>query len=69
MNLPKELFPRFCRLALANSLSNIAVPLASLVDASFLGHLDELHHLVITPRHANATQECSARRIATWMET
>lgn len=35
----------FFRLAIANILSNLMVPLAGLVDTAFLGHLDELHHL------------------------
>ena len=29
----------------------------------------KIPNLVITPRHANATQECTARRIATWTGT
>ncbi|MGD1806950.1 guanitoxin biosynthesis MATE family efflux transporter GntT [Dapis sp. BLCC M126] len=35
----------FLRLALVNILSNLMVPLASLVDLAFLGYLDEIHHL------------------------
>lgn len=35
----------FFRLAIANIVSNLMVPLAGLVDVAFLGHLDELHHL------------------------
>ncbi|MEM6612024.1 MAG: guanitoxin biosynthesis MATE family efflux transporter GntT [Cyanobacteria bacterium P01_C01_bin.72] len=36
---------RFWRLALVNIISNLMVPLASLVDAAFLGHLTEIRHL------------------------
>jgi len=36
---------RFLRLAVPNSLSNLMVPLAGLVDIAFLGHLDSLEHL------------------------
>ena len=36
---------RFFRLAVANILSNLMVPLAGLVDTAFLGHLDAIHHL------------------------
>ncbi|MDJ0591584.1 MAG: guanitoxin biosynthesis MATE family efflux transporter GntT [Pleurocapsa sp. MO_226.B13] len=36
---------RFWRLALVNILSNLMVPLASLVDVAFLGHLTEIRHL------------------------
>ncbi len=35
----------FLRLALVNILSNLMVPLASLVDLAFLGYLDEIRHL------------------------
>lgn len=35
----------FLRLAFVNILSNLMVPLASLVDLAFLGYLDEIHHL------------------------
>ena len=35
----------FIRLTLVNILSNLMVPLASLVDLAFLGYLDEIHHL------------------------
>ncbi|MBD2773821.1 guanitoxin biosynthesis MATE family efflux transporter GntT [Iningainema tapete] len=41
-----DFVPRFFRLALANVLSNIMVPLANLVSIIFLGHLSEIHHLV-----------------------
>ena len=37
--------PQFLRLSVANILSNLMVPLASLVDTAFLGHLSEIHHL------------------------
>jgi MATE family multidrug resistance protein len=36
---------RFLRLAIVNILSNLMVPLASLVDMAFLGHLAEIRHL------------------------
>ena len=36
---------RFWRLAGVNILSNLMVPLASLVDTAFLGHLTEIRHL------------------------
>ena len=36
---------RFWRLAAVNVLSNLMVPLASLVDTAFLGHLTEIRHL------------------------
>ena len=36
---------RFWRLALVNIISNLTVPLASLVDVAFLGHLTEIRHL------------------------
>lgn len=36
---------RFWRLAAVNILSNLMVPLASLVDVAFLGHLSEIRHL------------------------
>ncbi len=35
----------FFRLALANIIANLMVPLAGLVDTAFLGHLTEIHHL------------------------
>ena len=40
-----SLLPRFFRLAIANVLSNIMVPLASTLSMIFLGHLSEIHHL------------------------
>ncbi|BAZ43850.1 MATE efflux family protein [Chondrocystis sp. NIES-4102] len=36
---------RFWRLAAVNVISNLMVPLASLVDIAFLGHLAEIHYL------------------------
>lgn len=36
---------RFWRLAFVNVISNLMVPLASLVDVAFLGHLAEIRHL------------------------
>lgn len=36
---------RFWRLALVNVISNLTVPLASLIDVAFLGHLEEIRHL------------------------
>ena len=36
---------RFWRLALVNVISNLMVPLASLMDVAFLGHLAEIRHL------------------------
>ncbi len=35
----------FLRLAVVNILSNLMVPLASLIDLAFLGYLDEIRHL------------------------
>jgi MATE family multidrug resistance protein len=46
LNSQYEFVPRYFRLALANVLSNIMVPLANLVSVIFLGHLEEIHHLV-----------------------
>ncbi len=40
-----DLLLRFFRLAIANVLSNIMVPLASTLSVIFLGHLSEIHHL------------------------
>ncbi len=37
--------PRFYRLAIVNILSNIMVPLASLVSVAFLGHLGDIRYL------------------------
>ncbi|NEP46864.1 MAG: MATE family efflux transporter, partial [Okeania sp. SIO2H7] len=35
----------FFRLAIANIISNLMVPLAGLIDVAFLGHLAEIKHL------------------------
>ncbi|MEL7328933.1 MAG: MATE family efflux transporter [Cyanobacteria bacterium J06559_1] len=35
----------FCKLAIANTTSNIMVPLAGLIDTAFLGHLDDVRFL------------------------
>ena len=40
-----DLLPRFFRLAIANILSNVIVPLASTLSIFFLGHLPEIRHL------------------------
>ncbi|MGF1519641.1 MAG: MATE family efflux transporter [Nodosilinea sp.] len=37
--------PSFLKLAVANIISNLMVPLAALVDTAFLGHLDDIRHL------------------------
>ena len=37
--------PSFLRLAVANIVSNLMVPLAGLIDTAFLGHLAEIHYL------------------------
>lgn len=43
---PSRLFLRqFFQLAIVNILSNLMVPLAGLIDVSFLGHLAEIQHL------------------------
>lgn len=36
---------RFFRLAIANVVSNIIVPLSGLISVAFLGHLEEIRHL------------------------
>ncbi|WP_039725447.1 MATE family efflux transporter [Leptolyngbya iicbica] len=36
---------RFGRLAIANIVSNLMVPLAGIIDTAFLGHLADVHHL------------------------
>ncbi|NEO91154.1 MAG: MATE family efflux transporter [Moorea sp. SIO3G5] len=41
----ESLLARFYRLAAVNILSNIMVPLASLVDVAFLGHLSDISYL------------------------
>jgi multidrug resistance protein, MATE family len=48
ITLPSQynFIPRYFRLALANVLSNITIPLANLVSVIFLGHLEEIHHFV-----------------------
>ncbi|NEN97726.1 MAG: MATE family efflux transporter [Moorea sp. SIO3I7] len=40
-----SLLPRFYRLAVINTLSNIMIPLSGLVSVAFLGHLTEIRHL------------------------
>ena len=45
LNSQYDFVPRYFRLALANVLSNIMVPLGNLVSVIFLGHLEEIHHL------------------------
>lgn len=42
---PSSFLKHFGRLAIANILSNLMVPLAGIVDTAFLGHLAEIHHL------------------------
>ncbi|HEY9764512.1 MAG TPA: guanitoxin biosynthesis MATE family efflux transporter GntT [Trichocoleus sp.] len=42
---PPPIGPDFFRLAVANVISNLMVPLAGLVDTAFLGHLAEIRHL------------------------
>jgi MATE family multidrug resistance protein len=37
--------PSFIKLAAANIISNLMVPLAGLVDTAFLGHLDDIRYL------------------------
>jgi multidrug resistance protein, MATE family len=36
---------RFWRLAIVNVISNLMIPVASLLDLAFLGHLADIHHL------------------------
>ena len=43
--MSKNLTHRFFSLSLINILANLMVPLASLIDVAFLGHLAEIHHL------------------------
>ncbi|MEG4629487.1 guanitoxin biosynthesis MATE family efflux transporter GntT [Microcoleus sp. AR_TQ3_B6] len=47
ITLPKQydFLPRFSRLVITNILSNITIPLASLIAAAFLGHLPDIRHL------------------------
>jgi len=40
-----QFLPRFYRLSLVSTLSNMMVPLAGLVDTAFLGHLSDISHL------------------------
>jgi MATE family multidrug resistance protein len=42
---PPGFLPGFLRLAVANVISNLMVPLAGLIDTAFLGHLAEIHYL------------------------
>lgn len=41
----EALIPRFFRVVVANVLSNLMVPLATIFSTAFLGHLAEIHHL------------------------
>lgn len=41
----RSFLPRFYRLSLIGILSNMMIPLASLVDAAFLGHLENIDYL------------------------
>ncbi len=41
----KEWIKPFCKLAIANTTSNLMVPLAGLIDTAFLGHLDDIRYL------------------------
>ncbi|MEL6554597.1 MAG: MATE family efflux transporter [Cyanobacteria bacterium J06621_11] len=52
--IPQGLIPKkrttgwvvpFCKLAIANTTSNLMVPLAGLIDTAFLGHLDDVSYL------------------------
>lgn len=45
LSTQNDLLPRFFRMLPANLLSNIMVPLATIFSTSFLGHLEEIHHL------------------------
>lgn len=40
-----DLLPRFFRMASVNALSNLMVPLATILSAAFLGHLSSINHL------------------------
>jgi MATE family multidrug resistance protein len=42
---PFAFLPSFLKLAAANIVSNLMVPLAALVDTAFLGHLDDIRYL------------------------
>ncbi|MEB3337758.1 MAG: MATE family efflux transporter, partial [Leptolyngbyaceae bacterium] len=41
----EDFLHRFWRLAIANVVANLMVPLAGLIDVAILGHLAEIHHL------------------------
>lgn len=41
----RSFLPRFYRLAFVGILSNMMIPLASLVDSAFLGHLEDINYL------------------------
>lgn len=41
----RPFFKQFSQLAIANVVSNLMVPLASLIDTAFLGHLADIHYL------------------------
>ncbi|OKH18732.1 guanitoxin biosynthesis MATE family efflux transporter GntT [[Limnothrix rosea] IAM M-220] len=41
----RSFLPRFYRLAVVGILSNMMIPLASLVDSAFLGHLENINYL------------------------
>lgn len=45
LSTQNDILPRFFRMLPANLLSNIMVPLATIFSTSFLGHLEEIHHL------------------------
>ena len=44
-NLPENFRPRFVQFTIVNIFSDIIVPLAGLIDTTFLGHLPNVHHL------------------------
>ncbi|MFN6482896.1 MULTISPECIES: hypothetical protein [unclassified Nostoc] len=43
-DLQDRWIPRYFRLAIANILSNLMVPLSGMVSVSFLGHLQDIRH-------------------------
>jgi len=43
--LNKDWVVPFCKLAIANTTSNLMVPLAGLIDTAFLGHLEDIRYL------------------------
>ncbi|MEO1294985.1 MAG: MATE family efflux transporter [Cyanobacteria bacterium J06636_16] len=43
--LSTQFLMRFSRLAIANVIANLMVPLASIIDTAFLGHLADIRHL------------------------